>query len=543
MRGFLLLFRRDLQQRWMLFVASLAMGIFIAAIPLLKGSRLSPAELRGAAGLTAALIWCAVLAILLGGSIFTRDLTENRLAFDFRLPVRPSAIWAARLLAAIVTIAFAAGLLLAPPAAAGMDWTGAAAGLDTLLGLEPAGVGAPARSYLALVPVAALATLLLANPAALAARARQSWAGVDLFSVGMVSFAAISGWQLLELWDARMAQWRMSVLVVTLTILGAIVASFVQISRGRTEPDRAQQSLSLTLFAAALATGSAALVYANWYVRPPLSSLAANRVFVESLGPNWVSLLGGTTRDPDFPARFLMHPASGRALHLGPVDPHMDSGNVQGSRDGSRAAWLEWDSSRTPPRLRLKVLELSSQQSYPTTTGITFEPPARSWAISPRGDAVASLQQSGAGMAPRRLVVERIDSATIEFSALLPDCKSDGPLLFLNRNQLLAACGENSGGYYPDQTQGVFHIDLPSRVVRSYETSFQSARPWVWRFDHRTPRPWDFAERDSAFEGPQAIDAVSRDSSRRWQWFDPESKTLKPLLKEDQYPTGLRSFY
>ena len=61
MRGFTLLFGRDLQQRWMLFAASFAMGLFIAAIPLLRGSRLSPAELRGAAGLTAALIWCAVL--------------------------------------------------------------------------------------------------------------------------------------------------------------------------------------------------------------------------------------------------------------------------------------------------------------------------------------------------------------------------------------------------------------------------------------------------------------------------------------------------
>ena len=543
MRGFTLLFGRDLQQRWMLFVASFAMGLFIAAIPLLRGSRLSPAELRGAAGLTAALIWCAVLAILLGGSIFTRDLTENRLAFDFRLPVRPGAIWAARLLAASFTIALAAALVLAPSALFGMDFASAAAGLDVLLGIEPGGVGVPSRSFLAFAPIAALALLLLANPAALAARARQSWAGVDLLSVGIVSLAATWGWQLLELWEARTALWRASALVATLALLGAVVASFIQISRGRTEPDRAQKSLSLTLFAAAFATGSAALVYANWYVRPSISSLAANRVFVESLGPNWVSLLGGTTRDPDFPARFLMHPASGRALHLGPVDPYMDSGNVQGSRDGSRAAWLEWDGSRTPPRLRLKMLELSSQQSSPTTTGITFEPPLRAWAISPRGDAVASLQYSGVGMAPRRLVVESIDSAKIEFSALLPDCKRDGPLLFLNRTQLLAACGEISGGDYPDQTYGVFHIDLPSRVVRSYETAFHWARPWVWRFDHRTPRPWDFAENDAAFEGPPAIDTVSKDRNRRWQWFDPASKTLKLLLKEEQYPAGLRSLY
>ena len=514
-----------------------------AALPCLPGSHIPDAELRGAAGLTAALCWAAVLALLLGGSIFTRDLTENRLAFDFRLPVRPGAIWAARLLAAIVTIALAAGLVLAPSAVAGMDLAGAAAGLDVLLGVDPRGAGVPSRSPITFAPVALLALLLLANPAALAARSRQSWAGVDLASVALIGVAAAWSWRALGLWEATSALWRTSALLVTLTLLGAIVASFRQIRRGRTETDRAQKSLSLTLFAAALVTAGAALLYANWYVRPPLSSLVANRVYVESLGPNWVSLLGATTRDPDFPARFLLHPASGRAIHLGPVDPYMDAGTVHGSRDGSRAAWLEWDSSRAHPSLRLNVLELSAQQSSPTTTGITWMPPLRAWALSPRGDAVASLQYSGGGNAPRRLVVESIDSATIESSVLLPDCKHDGALLFLSRTQLLAACGELRSGDDADQSYGIFHVDLPSQVVRPYESTFSRVQAWLWRFDHRKPRPWDAAEHDSAFEGPLALDSVSRDSNRRWLWLDPKTKVQKPLLEERQYEAGLRNRY
>lgn len=543
MRAFLLLFRRDLQQRWMLFVASFAMGLFIAAIPLLRGSRLSPAELRGAAGLTAALIWCAVLAILLGGSIFTRDLTENRLAFDFRLPVRPGAIWAARLLAAIVTIALAAALVLAPSALAGMELGSAAAGLDVLLGNEPGGVGVPSRSFPAFAPIAALALLLLANPAALAARSRQSWAGVDLLSVGMIAVAATWSWQLLGLWEATTALWRTSALLVTLTLLGAVIASFRQVSRGRTEPDRAQKSLSLTLFAAALASASAVLTYANWYVRPQVSNLVGKNVYAASLGPNWVSLMGRTTRDLDFWARFLLHPSSGRAILLGPTEPYMDAGEVKGSRDGSRAAWLEWDGSRTHSSLRLHALELTTQQASPTRTDITWRSPLPAWALSPRGDAVASLQSSGDENSPRRLVVENVASAAIETSLLLPGCEHDGPLLFLNRTEVLAACGEIHGDLAPERWYGVLHVDLNSGVVRPFESGFYPYRLFAWRLNHNSPRPWDFAEQSSAFEVPPAIDAVSRDSNRRWNWFDPESKVLKPLLKEEQYPAGLRSLY
>ena len=466
MRGFLLLFRRDLQQRWMLFVASFAMGLFIFVLPYLPGTRIPDAELRGAA-----------------------------------------------------------------------------AGFEVLIGVDPRGAGVPSRSALTFAPIAALALLLLANPAALAARSRQSWAGVDLVSVGTISVAATWSWQLLGLWEAGNALWRTGALLVTLTLLGAVLASFRQVIRGRTETDRAQKSLSLALFAAALVTAGTALLYVNWYVRPAISSLVANHVYVESLGPDWVSLLGSTTRDPDFPGRFLLHPASGRALHLGPVDPYMDAGDVHGSRDGSRAAWLEWDSSRTHPSLRLKVLDLSSQESSPTTTGITWMPPLRAWALSPRGDAVASLQYSGGGNAPRRLVVESIDSAAIESSVLLPDCKHDGPLLFLSRTQLLAACGDLHSGEDPDRSYGVFHVDLPSQVVRPYESVFSPVQAWFWRFDHRKPRPWDAAEHDSAFEGPPALDSVSKDSNRRWLWFDPQAKVKKPLLKEEQYEAGLRNRY
>ncbi len=536
MRSFAYLFRREISQRTFLFVASLTMGLFVFGLPYLPGSHAAPAELRGAGGVVTALSWCAFLAILLGGSIFTRDLTENRLAFDFRLPVRPGAIWASRLLAAIVTLALAGALLVAPSAVAGMDLTGAAAGFEELLGHGEQGA-------VAFTPIAILALLLLANPIALASRTRSAWAAVDMFSVAIVCVAAYSSWQLLGLWEARSAQWRTTWLLATIALLGAAIASMRQVTLGRTEADHAQKSLSLTLFISSLTIASAVLAYANWYVRPQISALVGNYVYAASLGPDWVSLMGGTTRDKDFWARFLLHPSSGKTILLGPSEPLMDAGEAKGSRDGSRAAWLEWDGSRIHSSLRLYVLALTSQQATPTRTDITWKSPLPAWALSPRGDAVASLQHSGGENSPRRLVVENVDSAAIESSLLLPGCEHDGPLLFLNRTEVLAACGEIHGDLIPERWYGVLHVDLNSRVVRPFESGFYPNRLFAWRLNRSAPRPWDSAEQSSAFEGSPALDAVSRDRNHRWHWFDPQSKVLKPLLKEKQYQTGLRSLY
>ena len=532
MRGFLLLFRRDLQQRWMLFVASFAMGLFIAAIPLLKGSRLSPAELRGAAGLTAALIWCAVLAILLGGSIFTRDLTEHRLAFDFRLPVRPSAIWAARLLAAIVTIALSAGLLLASPAAAGMDWTGAAAGLDEL-------IGHGVKRAVACAPLAILALVFLANSITLAARSRQSWTGVDLFSIALLCTSVYFSLELLRRWQADNAiRWAI-IQLVGICLSGATLATYLQVARGRTEVDVAQKRVSLTLLAVAILAGSAISAYSNWYIRPEPSQLVGENAEAQGLGPDWVSVIGRTKRDAAFLVRFLLAPSSGRTVRLGPVELKKTIAGVQLSRGGTRIAWLEWDGS-TSSIVRLHVLGIAKGEEAPKPTAITWRLPIGGWALSRDGDAVASLQRTGGSNDPRRVVVETIDSGAIEASILVPDCKVDGPVLFFNRREVLVACGERHYIFDAGLWSGVFRVHLSNHTVTEFEPGM-FLRPEIFApVVPGPPRPtrpihWLVAEQDEAFEGPGATDSISVTQDGRIFWLDPMSRTLKPLFKEQQY--------
>ncbi len=466
MRGFLLLFRRDLQQRWMLFVASFAMGLFIAAIPLLRGSRLSPAELRGAAGLTAALVWCAVLAILLGGSIFTRDLTENRLAFDFRLPVRPGAIWAARLLAAVTTIAIAAAFVLAPSAVAGMDFTGAAAGFDVLLGIGDGGQGVPSHTGLTFAPLAILALLLLANPIALATRARQAWAGFDMLSFALIGLAGYWSWETLRPWEARSAVWWTTAVLIATTLVGTAAASLLQVARGRTETDKAQRRLSIGLLGTALLAFGAATGYSQWLTHPNLEDLAGNAATAQSLGPDWVVIQGPTRRDYQVVARFLLAPAKGRAILLGPLPQRMwPRRSAAHSIDGSVIAWLD-SYGQEADGFRLFRLSTTDSKAKPEPTPVTVSSRIVNFALSPDGTAIAALERLGRYEGPMRVVVSKLADGDVTAAIQITSCRLFGDMLFVSAKEVVIPCGFPSYSDVRSEPTYLVRVDLEKKELR-----------------------------------------------------------------------------
>lgn len=505
MRGFLLLFHRDLQQRWMLFVASFAMGLFIAAIPLLRGSRLSPAELRGAAGLTAALIWCAVLAILLGGSIFTRDLTENRLAFDFRLPVRPSAIWAARLLAAIVTIATAAAVLLTPPAMAGMDWTGAGAGLDEW-------IGHGATNALAYAPLALLALLLLTHPIALAARTRSGWAGVDVLSVLIVAVSVYVTTSWLLSWEAFQAIWHTYEAMGVLCLLGVLLASLRQLSGGRTEGDSAQRLLSLGLLATALAVSLLLTAASNWLLRPTTRQLADGSIGSRGIGSDWLLIVGNTHFASDVSFRFLVRPNSHRELRLGPYSPLLPGGDPTISLDGSTLAWLE-KSSGNSAQLRLYTLDAFAASDSPRRTPVTTQSRIGSWGLSPDGKRFAVTEYVGRAREPQRLLVSTIDSGAVEATTIIPPCLYRAGLFFASPQQVVVPCSPMDED--PQVAESIFRFDVRSKTLSSIAFRPRSSASFEAAFGlFRGLRSWLEFEEGGAPTGGAALKLTDPDSSR-----------------------------
>jgi hypothetical protein len=491
MRGFALLFRRDVVQRIPLFIASFAMGLFNACVPFLPGTNVPDGELRGAAGLITALSWAAVLALLFGGSIFTRDLTENRLAFDFRLPVRPGAIWAARLLAAIVTIGVAAGLVLAPSAVAGMDLASAAAGLDVLLGVGAGGQGLPARTGITLAPLAILALLLLANPIALASRARQAWAGVDMISFALIGFAGYWSWQTLRPWEAHSAIWWTTTVLVGATFVGTTVASLLQVVRGRTETDRAQKRLSTGLLATALLAAGVVTGYSQWLVHPNLNDLVGIEARAQSLGPDWVVLQGPTRSDHQMVARFLVAPATGRVHLLGPLPQRMwERRSVASSIDGSVIAWLD-ASGANAEAFDLYRLSTTDSRAKPEPTPVTVSSRTINLVLSPDGSSIATLERLGGMDDPVRLVVSKVASGDVTAAVQLPSCRLFGDMLFASSKELLVPCGFPSWTDQRTEVTRVVRVDLHSKSSRDerYDPTFPPALDASLGLV-RTPRGW-----------------------------------------------------
>ncbi len=457
-----------------------------------RGTRLPPAELRGAAGLTAALIWCAVLALLLGGSIFTRDLTENRLAFDFRLPVRPGAIWAASLLAAIVTITLAAGLVLAPSALVGMDLASAAAGLDVLLGVGEGGQGLPAKTGITFAPLAILALLLLANPVALASRARQAWAGVDMISFALIGFAGYWSWQTLRPWEAHSAIWWTTTVLVGATFVGTTVASLLQVARGRTETDRAQKRLSTGLLATAMLAAGATTGYSQWLVHPNLNDLVGNEARAQSLGPDWVVIQGPTRSRQQMVARFLVAPALGGlcASALSREIPEPASPSPSRSTIRPSPGWNR--EKREPGSLQLYRLSTDARGVRPRR-----QRPRRlrdlcvNWVLSPDGALVAALEMLGKETDPMRLVVSRLATGDVVAVVQFPHCRVFGDMLFASDKEVLIPCGFPSYSDVQYEYVHLVRVNLVEKTTRDerYDATFPPALDASLGL-MRTPRGW-----------------------------------------------------
>ena len=116
MRGFAAVFGREVSEWWKsLAVASLALGTLAAVLPLFMDRPEFPvAELRSAMSLLFAFLLSAALALLLGGSVVSSDLSEKRLGFYFARPLPGWALWTGKMTAA-AALACGGGLLVLVP--------------------------------------------------------------------------------------------------------------------------------------------------------------------------------------------------------------------------------------------------------------------------------------------------------------------------------------------------------------------------------------------------------------------------------------------
>jgi hypothetical protein len=406
MRGFLAVFEREIVERRLLLAAALVLGLVPLLAPLLPGMPPArPAELRSGTALGLALVLTFALALLLGGSVITRDLAERRLGFYFARPLSGTAIWAGKL-AAAAALTLGAGLLVLLPA------TLAGGGPPDPSGYWDASPGAFQSGFsLAMIWLGSLLlALTAAHAVSVMVRSRSLWLLLDLAALGVTS--SVAGTCLLVL--ARSGAglpiyWQrfgpgpvggatvllyIQILVGLVALLGLTVASGAQVTRGRTDLRRGHRALSIVLWSSLLPASLLLAGYTRWFLAASPEDLVSVHWTLGSPASPWIAVQGRAAHRGGYHPGFLLDVGSGRFVRASFGPTSLDGPPlVRFSADGQRAAWLDSSDVRTSSQsdLELKTLDLRRPGASPQPTRVLLRKGVSAFALSPDGRRVAAV--------------------------------------------------------------------------------------------------------------------------------------------------------
>lgn len=303
MNGTLTIAARELRERSFVLVtaAMISLTPFIAALLPHRGGTgtRSVIIVIGAiatAGLTLG------LAIVLGGSIVGRELSERRLSFYFSKPVPASAIWFGKLAGAFAMIVLCFAITFLPSFLAahgewrstwGFSLAGASAallGLAAYLLLASHALTTMVRSR---SPLIALDLALLAGFAALA------WMIVrPLMLNGAVNLLAFVAGSIL--------------LMVPVSVLAGGVW---QLSRGRTDIRRSHRELSRFFWIAMGIVIAAAAGYVAWIFSAGPRDLKIEQT-TSNAAADWIGITGRALHRGDYDPTFLVDLRSGKSIRV-----------------------------------------------------------------------------------------------------------------------------------------------------------------------------------------------------------------------------------
>lgn len=409
MRAALLIGWREVRERRAMLAAALVASLLPFLSPLLPGTEgADPVQVRLLMAGTLALGLGLILALVLGGTVIARDLSENRLGFDFARPAGSLSIWAGRLGAALA-LALGTLVVVALPA--------------SLAGDPPAALRALTWKAPLQLAAALMLCVGLAHVASVAVRSRSRWLALDL--VGGVLVFVLIAVALRRLLAASAEETARGVALVLAggTIAALWIASAVQVARGRTDLVRGHRAQSLALWTMLGSLALASFGYASWYRAVDVADLDRAWGRPAPRG-TWVALAGSSRGRPELTARFLYDVASGRSIRLAPGWRTV----TMFSEDGGRAVWLA-RSGQGP--IETHYLDLASPETLPRRTtidllaanGITPD-------LSPSGRLLATLQGSN-------LAVQEVETGRILAAVRLElDSTSHVAVVFLDERRV-----------------------------------------------------------------------------------------------------------
>lgn len=339
MRHFAVLTGRELRSHLPAALVALAAATLPWIAPWLPGiSRHSTADVRLGTAAVVAVLVATGLALAVGAGLASRDLVEGRLGFYLTLPVRPTAVWLARLLAGLLVVYGATAMVLLPAAGTSHDL---GLGVHTLLSGLPAFWESLLSGLVALVVLPAV-LLLFTHQLAVGLRARTPWILLEVaawLAVGWLCWGA-----LLRL--LRAGAWVETSLAssgtLTAALLAWVFAGAAGISRGGALASRFHRAQALVASLGLLLAGGAAAVYSSWVLTPGASAVARVDAVIAPQRGAWVAALVELEGRPTYTPWVLYDRAGGDWLRLSPDwagGRNDGDGPVVFTTDGRAALW------------------------------------------------------------------------------------------------------------------------------------------------------------------------------------------------------------
>jgi hypothetical protein len=306
MRHAYVIARRELVEKRFVALAAAAFAVLpfiLATIPVLRGRNGSGDVIATGAGLLA-VGFTLGLALVLGGSIIGRDLSEGRMSFYFSRPVGAASIWFGKVAAAVVLIAGAFAIITLPAQiAAATAWQ------------HSWGMNAP-RLAVAVIGIA-IAFFFVAHVIGSFVRSRSAWIGLDFIAFCLAAWVAylIVG----PLFEAGAIE---ATKALGIAIGCGVVAALVgggawQLERGRTDRRRNHVALSQFLWTVIGVTLVLAGAYVAWMLAARPGDLSSVKAEAQSRGP-WVLVTGEARGRMDYRPAFVYNSETG-AYHRLPA--------------------------------------------------------------------------------------------------------------------------------------------------------------------------------------------------------------------------------
>ncbi|HPC82362.1 MAG TPA: hypothetical protein P5234_03170 [Thermoanaerobaculaceae bacterium] len=383
MRGFLAVAQREVVDRRMWLAAALAAGLIPLAAPLLPWVDAGvAAEARNvlATVLVAALVTGGAFA--LGVTMIGSDLAARRFGFYFARPLSAGAIWWGKLAGSWLVVVLVGVLAALPAALAG----------GNLVVQEVAGLPSDVAVLTGAAAVFVLLVLALAHCLGVIGRSRSVWIVLDLVAAVAVGATLWAVGRRFMLAGPGMLMPRLLVSSLAAVPVALLVAGWVQVAVGRTDPRRGHGALSATLWGTLGSFTLAAVGYAAWVFAATPSSLARLREVMPARAGSWVTVSGDSAGRGDCWPAFLLDTATGRWVRLERT-PHWWWFEPMYSADGRRAVWLQPTGDDPDDPRQVVLAELSEPQPRPAATPLILGRGVRRVQLSPSGQRLAVWEE------------------------------------------------------------------------------------------------------------------------------------------------------